>query len=146
MRIRKYLTYSWKVKNSTSYFAFLSFPCPFKCAKKFMLQNNPFSCLNAINYFYSLAAGIKINVFTKKEKEMVSLGSPFFCFHYDKLPCSVVLHHQALIKLPYNGIKSFFKLHSTSGFDNFKPFPKIFPNYLFYYWVLKRLVYLGIQM
>ena len=60
-----------KWKNSTSYFAFLSFPCPFKCAKKFMLQNNPFSCLNAINYFYSLAAGIKINVFTEKRNGLL---------------------------------------------------------------------------
>ena len=50
---------------------FLSFPCPFKCAKKFMLQNNPFSCLNAINYFYSLAAGIKINVFTEKRNGLL---------------------------------------------------------------------------
>ena len=88
-----------------------------------MLQNIPFSCLNAIDYIYSLAAGI--NVFTER---MVVLDSPFFCFHYDKLPCSVVLHHQALIKLPYNGIKS----QSNSGFENFMLFPKIFPNYLFY--------------
>ena len=62
MRLRKYLTYSWK--HSTSYFASLSLLYQFKCGKKFMLQNIPFSCLNAIDYIYSLAAGI--NVFTER--------------------------------------------------------------------------------
>ena len=62
---------------------------------------------------------------------MVSLDSPFFCFHYDKLPCSVVLHHQALIKLPYNGIKSFFKSQSNSGLKILCSFRRYFRINLF---------------
>ena len=56
-------------KHSTSYFASLSLLYQFKCGKKFMLQNIPFSCLNAINYIYSLAAGI--NVFTEKRNGLL---------------------------------------------------------------------------
>ena len=51
------------------YFASLSLLYQFKCGKKFMLQNIPFSCLNAINYIYSLAAGI--NVFTEKRNGLL---------------------------------------------------------------------------
>ena len=73
MRIRKatifynfrYFAYLWK--HSTIHFASLSLLYQFKCGKKFIFS--PFSCLNAINYIYSLAAGI--NVFTEKRNGLL---------------------------------------------------------------------------